>query len=46
MNFGFTEGQNFLRSEARGFLAERCPPAENDRDGCLYAFSRWAKFFQ
>lgn len=33
MNFGFTEGQDLLRSEARRFLAERCPLGEVRRIG-------------
>jgi acyl-CoA dehydrogenase len=33
MNFGFSEGQDFLRSEARRFLAERCPLGEVRRIG-------------
>jgi alkylation response protein AidB-like acyl-CoA dehydrogenase len=33
MNFGFTEGQDFLRNEARRFLAERCPLSEVRRIG-------------
>jgi alkylation response protein AidB-like acyl-CoA dehydrogenase len=33
MNFGFTEGQEFLRSEARRFMAERCPLSEVRRIG-------------
>lgn len=33
MNFGFTEDQDFLRSEARRFMAERCPLSEVRRIG-------------
>jgi len=33
MNFGFTEGQEFLRSESRRFMAERCPLSEVRRIG-------------
>jgi alkylation response protein AidB-like acyl-CoA dehydrogenase len=33
MNFGFTEEQDLLRSEARKFLAERCPTSEVRRIG-------------
>jgi len=33
MNFGFTDGQNFLRSEARRFMTERCPLSEVRRIG-------------
>ena len=33
MHFGFTEGQDFLRSEARRFMAERCPLSEVRRIG-------------
>jgi alkylation response protein AidB-like acyl-CoA dehydrogenase len=33
MNFGFTEAQDFLRSEARRFMAERCPLSEVRRIG-------------
>jgi alkylation response protein AidB-like acyl-CoA dehydrogenase len=33
MNFGFTDGQDFLRSEARRFMAERCPLGEVRRIG-------------
>jgi acyl-CoA dehydrogenase len=33
LNFGFTEEQDFLRSEVRKFLAERCPLAEVRRTG-------------
>jgi alkylation response protein AidB-like acyl-CoA dehydrogenase len=33
MNFGFSDGQDFLRSEARRFMAERCPLSEVRRIG-------------
>ena len=46
MNFEFGEEQNLLRDQARGFLAENCPPALVRRvlDGDeLYAEDLWQK---
>ena len=49
MNFEFGEEQNLLRDQARGFLAENCPPAlvrrvlEGDE---LYAEDLWQKIIE
>ncbi len=45
MNFEFSDDQHLIRDQARGFLAEKCPPAvvrrvlENDDE--LYAADLW-----
>ena len=49
MNFEFGEEQNLLRDQARGFLAENCPPALVRRvlDGDeLYAEDLWQKIVE
>ncbi len=49
MNFEFGEDQNLVRDQARGFLAEHCPPAvvrrvlEGDE---LYAADLWQKIVE
>ena len=46
MNFEFAEEQHLLRDQARGFLAEHCPPAVVRRvldSDELYAADVWQK---
>ncbi|MEM9621964.1 MAG: acyl-CoA dehydrogenase family protein [Pseudomonadota bacterium] len=49
MNFEFGDDQNLVRDQARGFLAENCPPAVVRRvlDGDeLYAADLWEKMIE
>lgn len=49
MNFEFSEDQNLLRDQARGFLSEHCPPTVVRRvldEGELMAADLWQKIIE